>query len=76
MKKLVLIAALSGSIAVLPNAAEAHGWKHHHHHHHEVVALATIGVGAGAGAVIAGPVGAVVGGVAGLFLVHVHPDNY
>ncbi len=69
MKKLVSIAAISAAIALAPTGASAHAWKHHHGYQHEGGALVVIGAGAGAGALIAGPVGAAVGGVAGLFLV-------
>ena len=81
MKKFVSIAALSAAIALAPTVASAHSWKHHHNNQdysyqhdnvrHEGGALVVIGAGAGAGALIAGPVGAAVGGVAGLFLVAV-----
>jgi hypothetical protein len=80
MKKFVSIAALSAAIALAPTVASAEGWKRHHHNNqdysyqhdnyrHEGGALVVIGAGAGAGALIAGPVGAAIGGVAGLFLV-------
>ena len=69
MKKIVGVALLSAAVALAPVSAFA-GYKKHPHKHgsdHEEV----IGVGAGAlaGAAIAGPVGAVVGGIAGLFIV-------
>ncbi len=75
MKKFVSIAAIIAAVSFAPTGAFAHSWRHHHHHHQDIEILATVGIGAGAGAVIAGPVGAVVGGVAGLFLVAVTHDN-
>ncbi len=78
MKKYVSIAAIIAAVAVAPSAASAHSWKHHHGYQqdgavygHDAAGagLVVIGAGAGAGALIAGPVGAAVGGVAGLFLV-------
>lgn len=79
MKKIISIAALSAAIAFAPTIASAHSWKQHRNNQdysyqhdnvrHEGGAIVVIGAGAGAGALVAGPVGAVVGGVAGLFLV-------
>lgn len=72
MKKILGIALVGAVVALAPVGASAgtsckKGTTCHKHDAHEEV----IGVGAGAlaGAVIAGPLGAVVGGVAGLFIV-------
>lgn len=79
MKKIISIGIVSSVIAFAPTAASANGWKRHHayqqdSYQHDNIrreggGIVVIGAGAGAGALIAGPVGAVVGGVAGLFLV-------
>lgn len=82
MKKLISIAAVAAAIAVAPTMASADSWRHHRHHQGDTQqgyynghdndsaraggALLVIGTGAGAGALIAGPVGAAVGGAAGL----------
>ena len=68
MKKIVNVALVSAVVALAPASAFAHSAKkvHQHDAHEEVIG---VGAGALAGAVIAGPVGAVVGGVAGLFIV-------
>jgi hypothetical protein len=81
MKKIVSIAALSAAIALAPTVASAHSWKLHRNNQdysyqhdnvrHEGGALVVIGAGAGAGALIAGPVGAAVGGAAGILLLAV-----
>jgi hypothetical protein len=75
MKKFVSIAAVMAALAITPTAASAHAWKNNHNHHAEK-GIVLIGAGAGAGALIAGPVGAVVGGVAALFIVAVDGDGY
>ena len=78
MKKLVSIGALSAAIAFAPTVASANSWKHHHnsqqdsYRHDDKGAVVVVGAGVGAGALIAGPVGAVVGGVAGLVMVIAH----
>ena len=83
MKKIVSVALFGAAIALAPVAAfagedacHAHaGHKHCASHHHDEAHHEVIGVGAGAlaGAAVAGPVGAVVGGIAGLFIVK-HAD--
>lgn len=77
MKKIIGIALVGAAISFAPVAAFAaedachtHSKKHcavqHHAAHDEVIG---VGAGALAGAVVAGPIGAVVGGIAGLFIV-------
>ncbi len=67
MKKFIGIVAVCAALVVAPTGAFAHK-KHHSGHHHKGVVV--VGTGIAAGAVVAGPVGAVVGGVVGLFIVH------
>ena len=76
MKKIASIAAIIAAIALAPTPAFAHSKHKHHGYHHNAEEVVLLGAGVGAGAVIAGPVGAVVGGVAVLFLGHVaHVGN-
>jgi len=69
MKKFVSIAVISAAVALAPAAASAHSKHKGYHHGPEAVVL--LGAGIGAGAIIAGPVGAAVGGVAVLVVGHV-----
>lgn len=82
MKKIVTVALFGAAIALSPaaafagsNSCHAHASKKHCASHHDDAHHEVIGVGAGAlaGAAVAGPVGAVVGGIAGLFIVK-HAD--
>ena len=66
MKKTAGIIAVCLALVVAPTGAFAH--KKHHHHKDLVI----IGTGVVAGAVVAGPVGAAVGGVAGFFIAKHH----
>lgn len=73
MKKIVCVALLGAIVALAPVAASA-GYKKpvqkREKAHEEVIG---VGAGALAGAAIAGPVGAVIGGIAGLLIVK-HAD--
>lgn len=68
MKKFVGVALLGAAIALAPVAASAH-YKKGTHKHDAQGEVIGVGAGALAGAVVAGPLGAVVGGIAGLFIV-------
>ena len=75
MKKIVSIAVITAALALAPTAASAHSW-HKRGYHHKPEAVVLLGAGVGAGAIVAGPVGAVVGGVAVLVLGHAAHVGY
>ncbi len=76
MKKIISIAAIIAAVALAPSAASAHSKHKHGFYHHNAEDVVILGAGVGAGAIIAGPVGAVAGGVAVLFLGHVAHVGY
>ena len=74
MKKIISVAVISAVVALAPTAASAH--SKHKGYHHGPEAIVLLGAGIGAGAVIAGPVGAAVGGVAVLVVGHIAHIGY
>ena len=76
MKKIISITAIIAAVALVPTAASAHSKQKHHVYQHKAEEVVLLGSGVGAGAIIAGPLGAVVGGVAVLFLGHVAHVGY